>query len=307
MSEPASPADERSVLGLFERLPGNPIVTAGSDPAIGDNVNGPSVIRVPDWVPNRLGRYYLYFAHHIGDSIRLAYADDLNGPWTLHRPGVLALKHSLFDDHVASPDVHVDEANREIRLYYHGAYAPGKEYQYERLALSRDGLAFEPQPPILGGYYWRLFRWQDYWYGLVMPGRLVRSADGRRDFEFGPLLFDASMRHSAVHCVGDELLVFYSRAGDAPERILLSRIELRGDWRCWMRGPVVTVLEPERDYEGVTQPLAPSKRGEVFGQVRQLRDPGVLVEDGTLYLFYSTAGESGIAVAKASLADLLKV
>ena len=30
------------------------------------NINGPSVISVPDWVENPLGKYYLYFAHHRG-------------------------------------------------------------------------------------------------------------------------------------------------------------------------------------------------------------------------------------------------
>lgn len=34
------------------------------DPRMGANVQGPSMIRVPDWVPGRLGRYYLYFADH---------------------------------------------------------------------------------------------------------------------------------------------------------------------------------------------------------------------------------------------------
>ena len=290
---------------LFQRLPSNPIIAVGADAGIGNNVNGPSPIRAPDWLPHRLGRYYLYFAHHIGDTIRLAYADDLEGRWTLHRPGALALSESLFDHHIASPDVHVDEARREIRLYYHGAYAPGREYQYERLAVSADGVHFQARPPILGGYYWRLFQWGGYWYGLIMPGRLVRSPDGIGPFEFGPLLFDPSMRHSAVHVVGDTLLVFYSRAGDTPERILFCRIELRGDWRTWSASGSVTVLQPEHDYEGVREPLVPSKRGEVFGPVRELRDPGVLVEDGSLYLFYSVAGESGLGIAKASLDSVL--
>jgi hypothetical protein len=290
--------------GAFQRLRGNPIIVAGSDPAIGSNVNGPSPMRVPDWLPNPLGRYYLYFAHHIGDSIRMAYADDIAGPWKLHRPGVLPLEKSLFDDHIASPDAHADDESREIRLYYHGGYKPGKSYQYERLALSRDGIAFTPRPAILGGFYWRLFKWQGYWYGLVMPGRLARSRDGRTDFEFGPLLFDSAMRHSAVHVLGSELLVFYSRVGDEPERILLARVELEHDWLRWKSSDPVTVLEPERDYEGASLPVAPSERGEGFGPVRQLRDPGVLVEGETLYLFYSVAGENGLAVASARLADL---
>ena len=288
----------------FKRLPANPIIRAGSNRFVGDNVNGPSPIRAPAWLPKRLGRYYLYFAHHIGDSIRLAYADDLAGPWRIHEPGVLSLAHSLFDDHVASPDVHVDEEHRRIRLYYHGAYKPGKTYQYERLAISEDGLSFTPRAPILGGFYWRLFRWQEYWYGLVMPGRLVRSRGGQSDFEFGNLVFEPGMRHSAVQIVGSDLLVFYSRIGDEPERILLSRIDLRGDWLRWTPSAPLTALEPEAPYEGSDLPLAPSKAGEVFGPVRQLRDPGVLLEGDTLYLFYSAAGENALAVAQATLHEI---
>lgn len=71
-----------------ERLPGNPIVVpamlGGLD---GENINGPSLIRVPPWVEGRLGEYYLYFAHHAGKYIRMAYADDLAGPWTVYGPG----------------------------------------------------------------------------------------------------------------------------------------------------------------------------------------------------------------------------
>jgi len=43
----------------------------------GASINGPSLIRVPDWVEDRLGTYYLYFAHHHGLDIRLAFADAL--------------------------------------------------------------------------------------------------------------------------------------------------------------------------------------------------------------------------------------
>jgi len=78
----------------IERL--GPIVTPDSHPSIGENIQGPSLICVPDWVEDRLGRYYLYFADHKGKYIRLAYADELTGPWQIHVPGSLHLKDSLF-------------------------------------------------------------------------------------------------------------------------------------------------------------------------------------------------------------------
>ena len=64
------------------RFKENPLITLAMSRSIGDNANGPTVIRVPAWVQRPLGRYYMYFAHHSGTFIRLAYADSLRGPWT---------------------------------------------------------------------------------------------------------------------------------------------------------------------------------------------------------------------------------
>jgi hypothetical protein len=63
------------------RLRGNPIIRPHMDARMGANINGPSLIRVPDWVEHPLGTYYLYFADHKGHYIRLAYADRLEGSW----------------------------------------------------------------------------------------------------------------------------------------------------------------------------------------------------------------------------------
>ncbi|TIW51474.1 MAG: hypothetical protein E5V60_33485, partial [Mesorhizobium sp.] len=87
----------------------------------GDNINGPSLIRVPDWLPGRLGAYYLYFAHHTGTYIRLAYADSPQGPWRVHPGGALSLEQCPFlREHIASPDVHVDDQSRRLVMYFHG-------------------------------------------------------------------------------------------------------------------------------------------------------------------------------------------
>ena len=45
-------------------------------------------------------------------------------------------------------------------------------------------------------------------------------------------------------------------------------------------------------------PLEPSKAGPAQVRVRQLRDPAVFREGAKTYLFYSVAGESGIAIAE---------
>ncbi len=280
----------------IHRLPRNPIIRPHMDARMGGNINGPSLIRVPDWVENRLGRYYLYFAHHRGTYIRLAYADALGGPWTTYEPGVLPIAGTGFVWHIASPDAHVDDERREIRMYYHGQ-AEG-DGQRSRVAVSRDGLTFASRPEIVAGAYLRVFRWGGDMYGLSMPGRFWRSRDGLGPFEQGPQRFTPDMRHAALLLRGDALLVFFTNVGDCPERILLSTVHLTPDWNDWHPSEPTVVLEPEADYEGGDLPPEPSIRGPIEEPVRQLRDPAIYQEEGRTYLLYSVAGESGLAIAE---------
>ena len=288
-----------------KRLGNGPIIRPDMDARMGDNVNGPALIKVPDWVPGALGRYYLYFGHHDGRYIRMAYADELTGPWHTHEAGVLALDESLFRGHIASPDVCVDADSGQIRMYFHGAdfaSVTGKtDQQHTRVAVSTDGLSFQTREPFLARSYLRVIRHGEGWLGMAMPGLLYRSASGLDDFEPGPSLFDRNMRHCALLSRGERLLVFYTQVGDVPERLLLSEVAMAGDWTQWRSTPPVVVLEPERDYEGVKAPLEPSTRGLVMESVRQLRDPAIFVEDDRTYLLYSVAGEKGIALARIEL------
>lgn len=281
------------------RLGSGPIIAPGMDVAMGNNINGPSLIAAPPWLEAPLGRYYLYFAHHDGHYIRLAYADELTGPWWIHEPGVLPLDRSGFAGHIASPDVHVDPDERRVRMYFHGSDEPtGRGEQWTRVATSPDGLSFDVSSQNLGEPYFRVIGWNNEFLALAMPGVFYRSADGIGGFERGPTLFDADMRHSALLIDDDVLHVFFTQVGDTPERILLSRIDLRDDWMQWREGPSEVLLEPEFDYEGATAPLRPSVRGIVKGPVRELRDPAVFTEAGSRYLLYTVAGESGIALAR---------
>ena len=301
-----------------ERLSCNPIVRPHMDDRMGANVAGPSLVRVPDWVPGRLGRYYLYFADHKGTYLRLAYADHLEGPWAVHRPGVLDVRESgfvterptglpehvrrridaspsdLLAPHVASPDVHVDHHERRFRLYFHGLLADAG--QASRAAVSPDGLRFEVLPDVIARPYLRMFRYAGAHYGVAMPGVFYRSPDGLHDFEEGPTLFGPDMRHAAVWVRGDELVVVWTRVGDAPEHLLVSRIDLRGDWWGWSASEPVDLLFPEEPYEGAGLPVTPSVRGEVHEPVRQLRDPAVFLEDDRAWLLWACAGERGIAI-----------
>lgn len=280
-----------------------PLLTADMDEILGGNVNGPSLIKVPSWLPNPLGAYYLYFAHHSGKSIRLAYADNLKGPWHIYKPGTLQCEHSFCRGHIASPDVHIDEANRRLILFYHGVpqLPLGKVPQATKVACSEDGLNFTAIEETLGRAYWRSFWWKDAYYAVTMSGRLYRSREWLGPYEEGPDLFremDIRQRHMAVKLSGNTLYLFYSIKEDTPEHIVVSRIPLTDSWMNWSVTSYESVLKPERDYEGADLPLLPSASGAIHTRVRQLRDPGIYEEDGQTYLLYSIAGESGLAMVK---------
>ncbi|MGF1486973.1 MAG: hypothetical protein ACFBSE_07655 [Prochloraceae cyanobacterium] len=284
-----------------KRLKENPIIYPEMDEKIGNNINGPSLIKVPEWVENPLGKYYLYFAHHQGSYIRLAYANNIAGPWKIYDRGVLNLQQSYFKDHVASPDLKIMSDRREIWLYYHGC-THGKP-QMTRMAISRDGLNFTANPEILGKPYWRIFEWDNYYYILEKPGQFLRSKTGCKDFESGPniSLYLPNMRHAAVRVRDNMLDIFYSEIRGRPEQILLSTIKLTPDWKEWIPSQPVTVLKPETDYEGANYPILASKTGMSRQPVCQLRDPGIFEENGKTYLFYSVAGENGIAIAEITI------
>ena len=106
------------------------------------------------------------------------------------------------------------------------------------------------------------------------------------------------MRHSALQQCGDTLRIFWTRVGDAPERILCSTVDLTVDWMHWRASPPVEALRPETVWEGAELSVEPSLRGAINGPVNQLRDPCIFADtDGTTYLLYAVAGESGIAIA----------
>ncbi len=287
----------------FIRFDENPLVTPDSSPAIGYNINGPSVIRKPEWLACLPGKYLMYFAHHQGKYIRLAWADVLHGPWNILKDEVLPLEEAPCGSHVASPDIHIDEKNRLIIMYYHGVL-DSPQGQWSFRAVSADGIHFKSDTVHIAPFYLRVFKYKDAFYGLAKIGGrygggvLLRSPDGVEPFVPGPEVLP-SMRHAALRLRPDNSLdIFYSRGGDCPERILYCSMSLKGDWLQWCPDEPVTVLEPEHDYEGVNEPLEASSFGWAPDPVRQLRDPAVYEEDGRLFIFYSNAGERGICGAE---------
>ena len=225
-----------------------------------------------------LGRYYLYFAHHKGGHIRMAYADELAGPWTVFRPGIGVLRladvRDVVEDHIASPDVHVDFEHERFVLYFHGPRRGVDFDQRTWVAMSRDGLSFERHTAeILGEAYFRVFRWGGYDHSVARLGPLYRSREGLHDFQPGPQLFTPQHRHFATPVWNNRLSVFFSKKNDRPERLKMVTVELTDDWSQWTTSGLTEVLAPTEDYE--------TSHGA------KLLDPFVYEADGRFYLLYS--------------------
>lgn len=187
------------------------MIAQGATAAESDNINGPSCIRIPSWVapgdradPSAV--YYLYFADHNGDFIRMAWAVNLEGPWTgfrmdaalpLEDRGVLSLGSDgeitpgngiVVDGHIASPQVFVDDVNQKFVMYYHGPseHNGNDKGQSTVVATSADGLNFNlpadggqadhgTKPVILGESYFRVFQQDGRFYAFSNTGDLWKA------------------------------------------------------------------------------------------------------------------------------------
>jgi hypothetical protein len=273
----------------------------------GDNINGPSLIVAPPWIKNPLGRFYLYFAHHKGDSIRLAYADRLEGPWALFQRGTLQLADAKgCFDHIASPDVHIDDKKNEIVMYFHGVVSSDRQMTF--LARSKDGLEFETGREHVADFYFRAARWREHWIGMSKGGvlyvsdaltgtyrRLPQHAFPMRDPHANAT---GDVRHVALAVEGDDLHVYYSQIGDMPERIYRARVDLTRPRENWVAMHRETVLTPELPWEGRDLPLMRSKAGRADGPENALRDPAIFSHQDRTYLLYSGSGESNIGIVE---------
>jgi len=309
LSFPSAISGGAVTINSVTRCPNNPLITSESSETIGENINGPAVIKVPNWFQNPLGKYYMYFASHGGKYIRLAYADVIEGPWSIYEPGTLHLDDvaPAFSGHIASPDIYLDTVEKKVYLYFHGMYGGVQE---TGVAVSTNGIDFSlVTSEAIAEFYLRVFEWRHFFYGITKhgaeSGMISRSLQPFTQFErITPII--PHQRHVALLRKGRLLCIFFSRIGSrlpdkpAPERILLSTIDLGLPANQWEPSDQIEVIRPEKEYEGVNYPIEPSKAGSGRG-VHQLRDPAIFEENGRYYLFYAIAGEEGIAMAELDL------
>ena len=68
---------------------------------------------------NPLRKDYLYFAHRDRNFIRLSYANNIQGPWTVYEPRKLRAENSpAFIGHITLPKIYSDHESQEIRIYF---------------------------------------------------------------------------------------------------------------------------------------------------------------------------------------------
>lgn len=292
-----------------------PIIDQDLCDSLGDNINGPALVRRPDWAPGP-GKYMLFFSHHKGQHIRLATADDLAGPWQIYRPGVLHLHQTPLAQtqpdapqpawavelgvdglypHLASPDVHVNDTQQRFDMWFHGMGQRGVQLTY--YAASTNGLDWQVSGPPTDETYLRIFRLGGETYALARLGVLMKlQPDGV--FAHGHRPIDRTIRHVAVLPRADRLHVLYSCLGDAPERLFHTELDLSGDWRKWSQcAPEIEILRPDLSWEGADLPIEPGLTGAV-SFTNALRDPEIFVEDGRIWVVYSGGGEWALGLAE---------
>ena len=300
------------------RLSDRPIVHTGLHPSLGDNICNPWMLRIPDG--HGLGRYHLYFSHHKGTHLRLAFADHLRGPWSIHPPGVMDLGDSTFPDeagldaagvgdiefryaHIASPQVIADPGGDGYHMYFHGLADHGT--QVTRYAWSADGLRFSARAADLGQPYFRVAAFGDRLLAVAWGGHVYEA-----DHWAGPFRHIARLphgitddgpvwRHPDIRNAGGRTQVLYGRIGDAPEGIWFTGFDPSLPPAKWALDPPVELLRPAHGWEGVHAPVEPSRIGAAQGLRHELRD-GTFFEDadGQLYLIYIGGGESAIGIAR---------
>lgn len=141
----------------------------------GRNINGPTVIKAPSWLKNAPGKYLMYFSHHTGSYIRMAYADKLTGPWKIYEGGVMDLAQitkaglSWGPDHVASPEIWIDNEHQELWMYFHTPITPAPKFDdpdYQKKVLqqkqatyratSKDGIVWTTNGRKIAEHYLRV-------------------------------------------------------------------------------------------------------------------------------------------------------
>lgn len=275
------------------------------------NINGPVCFKIPSWVKNPIGKFYLIFADHKGEYLRLAYSNNINSKWKISKHKILQLTKSnkIIYDHIASPEIYLDTLNKEIILYFHSRSKRLGREQVTFVATSKNGINYKLKHlnPI-APFYFRIFKHKNFYYGLTKGGDLFKSKCKFRKFKFQKNIFNkyedkyhnkrGSIRHLCLLKREEYLEVFFTKIGDKPERIYRGILKLLYNQKNWKITNIEEILRPTKVYEGSKIKLEKSEPGPSKKIENAVRDPYILNDNNKTYLFYSIKGEKGIALAK---------
>jgi hypothetical protein len=301
-----------------------PIINIENVPeAFGTNFSGATVFLNPGYLDSSIyARYIMYFAHHSGTFIRIATSNNPFSGWAFPNLEILKIgKFNEFHDHIASPEVFLDHESKTLNLFFHSRINGSREQQ-TFLAKSKDGVKFEftPMESFLP-FYLRVSVHNGKVFGVTKGGNLFSHPGGNfsRDWKYlGNMdspdsklerlnYFNdvGNIRHAHIISYKENLLVFYTRLGEAPEQIYARLINFGSDNNLIEFSEQIEIMQPRLPFECQSAPLKESQPGpsEIFE--RAFRDPFVFMEKDVKLLFYSYGGESGIGVCEIDLDSML--
>lgn len=262
----------------------------------GLNINGPCLIKVPNFIKNPIGKYYLYFGHHCGQHIRLAYSDNIEHGYKIFEGGVLNISQIYGYDHLSSPEIIVNHETSEIELYYHCPYKHNKiDPQSTFCARSNDGINFVSDKNMCFPYpYYRQFKHNNNIIGLAME-KIQNESHTVVFYNNKTKKILKMSRHVSMFILNNTIYLLYSTVGNTPEHIQICQLLIHED-NCYTVNES-SLFFPTLEYETSGKKPTQSKYGMSNG-ICELRDPYAYIEDTDIYILYTVGGEKGIAIAK---------
>lgn len=291
-------------------LPSNPEITSR-----GENINGPTVMQLRFGIHKR-PFFVLFYANHKGKFIRVAVSKQPAGPFIRIRVwGLHWVWNPLAErwGHVASPESVLVDGKRYLL-----SHSPSRRLPKQRTYAARLYLGlFSPRPRLTQlPAYARIFSWQKKMYAVANGGALYRieqpgwkprelEIDVREAIHSPALETSLRIRHPFILPIGENLVLFFTRRGDSPERILASLVVFNSDQSASVGKPI-EVLRPELRFEGSGIPTKASAGGIAKDSENAVRDPFVFELEGKYILYYSVQAERGIACAELDAQKLVE-
>jgi len=310
-----------STEAIVERL-GYILRVEDSNKFIGENINGPALLKVSKYHRKIINyKFLLFFSHHEGDFIRLMGSNSPIGPWIILPIQILKNNINIdFHDHIASPDVHGNLIKDKIIIFFHSREIGSRKQLTFKSELKN---IFDSEPKVEKTnlpFYARIFKYKKVFYALTKGGNLFETNDplflnwvplvniftGETALDDVYQNSEGSIRHVCVIKYKRQLFVFYTLIGDKPEQIWVSKLIINRENRKYEVIGKTSVLRPVKLYEGWGIVLRKSKSGPALMPENAVRDPFVIKHRNKYLMYYAIQGEFGLAVASLDIKKIKK-